>query len=186
MEQLRKEKDDLQKSIERDQKWQEMVDKTLAQYDELSRQHREAYKKHYVQKYLQWCMVMLGEGQEGVLPPVKSGEEGTLLEVINEYRKRMEGKLCAMEEMYQSAIKATVDRDTSASVSTPLLFNLHVICIHVPCFGMWQHPMVHVYVHVLDTVLVIYHTYTCTCRLVHVHVPVHNLLLYGCYQSLDH
>ena len=145
MEQLRKEKDDLQKSIdviyhdaetqlsERDQKWQEMVDKTKAHYEELSRQHREAYKKRYVQKYLKWCKVMLGEGQEGVVSPVKSGEEATLLEVIDEYRKRMEGKLCAMEEMYQSAIKATEEgskkkqetekqqEDASASVSTPSL-----------------------------------------------------------------
>ena len=95
--QLRKEKDDLQKSIEviyhdaetqlseRDQKWQEIVDKTKAHYDELSRQHRETYKKYYVQKYLKWCKAMLGEGQEGVVPPVKSGEEATL-HIISENR----------------------------------------------------------------------------------------------------
>ena len=43
---------------------------------------------------------------EGAVPPVRSGEEASLLVVIDEYRKRMEGKLCAMEEKYQSAIKA--------------------------------------------------------------------------------
>ena len=39
--------------------------------------------------------------KEGAVPAGGSGEEATLLEVINEYRKRMEGKLCVMEEKYQ-------------------------------------------------------------------------------------